>query len=321
MKEFYSYEKQIEKLHDEKGLIIEDENQTIEALKFEGYYNIINGYSKIFKDKTTKAFYKSTTFNHIRQLYLFDKKLRAIVYNYTTSIENHIKALIAHEFSKVHGVDEKTYLKISCFNTNEKNIDNVNRLIEECNQTIKDALNVNSNKYRKYIAHNFETHNHVPLWVLIRALSFGTTSIFYKSMHLAEQSIIASYFKLTSPQLANFLEVVVSFRNIVAHSERTFCARLPKTRLTTKLDIVSKLNIPQNQNNSNKFGRNDLLSLIICFKYLLSPMEFSEFFLEFSVILDNLRKNIQPIVFDKVKIEMGLFNNSWKNLVKLKIKE
>ena len=45
--------------HDEKGLIIEDENQTIEALKFEGYYNIINGYSKIFKDKTTKAFYKS----------------------------------------------------------------------------------------------------------------------------------------------------------------------------------------------------------------------------------------------------------------------
>lgn len=140
-------------------------------------------------------------------------------------------------------------------------------------------------------------------------------------MHLAEQSIIASYFKLTSPQLANFLEVVVSFRNIVAHSERTFCARLPKTRLTTKLDIVRKLNIPQNQNNSNKFGRNDLLSLIICFKYLLSPMEFSEFFLEFSVILDNLRKNIQPIVFDKAKIEMGLFNNSWKNLVKLKIKE
>lgn len=50
-------------------------------------------------------------------------------------------------------------------------------------------------------------------------------------------------------------------------------------------------------------------------------MEFGEFFLEFSVILDNLGRNIQPIVFDKAKIEMGLFNNSWKNLVKLKIKE
>lgn len=321
MKEFYSYEKQIEKLRDEKGLIIEDENQTIISLKFEGYYNIINGYSKIFKDKTSNTFYNGTTFDHIRQLYVFDKKLRAIVYNYTTSIENHIKALIAHEFSKVHGVDENLYLNVDCFNYNDKNADKINRLIAECKQTISDALNENSNKYRQYIAHNFKVHNHVPMWVLVRALSFGTTSIFYKSMQSKEQSTIASNFKLSSSQLATFLEVVVSFRNIVAHSERTFCARLPKTRLTTKLSISNKLNIPKNQKGANKFGRNDFLSLIICFKYLLSPMEFSDFFIELSTVLENLEKNIKPNVFNKVKIEMGLFNNSWKNLVKLKIEE
>ena len=205
MKEFYSYEKQIEKLRNEKGLIIEDEYQTIDALKFEGYYNIINGYSKIFKDKTTNVFYNGTTFNHIRQLYLFDKKLRAIVYNYTTSIENHIKALIAHEFSKAHGVDEKLYLNANCFNATEKNVEKINRLIEECKQTISDALNENSNKYRQYIAHNYNKNNHVPMWVLIRALSFGTTSIFYNCMQSKEKSTIAQNFNLTSPQLANFL--------------------------------------------------------------------------------------------------------------------
>ena len=49
MKEFYTYEQQIQKLK-EKGLIITDEASAIEFLKLEGYYNVINGYSPNFKN-------------------------------------------------------------------------------------------------------------------------------------------------------------------------------------------------------------------------------------------------------------------------------
>ena len=38
MKPFYTYEQQIEKLKN-ANLIIEDENQAIDCLKFDGYYN------------------------------------------------------------------------------------------------------------------------------------------------------------------------------------------------------------------------------------------------------------------------------------------
>ena len=316
MKTFFSYEQQIDKLKND-GLLITNEEFAKNELKLEGYYNIINGYSPIFK--VNNKYTKGITFENINKLYDFDKALRSIIYKYTSSIECHIKALIAHEFSRTHGVNEKTYLSTNSFTQNLKSQDSVNRLILECNQTIQDALDVKSNKYREYIAHNFNNHGHVPLWVLIRAISFGTTSIFYKNMLDAEKDAIASHYQITSSRLANMLEVVVSFRNIVAHGERTFCARLPKTRLTPNLSIVSKLCIPKNNKGFNKFGRNDFLSLLICCKYLLQPLEFSALHADLTILLEELSLHQPPSLFGKIKTYMGLQPKSWTLLPKLKI--
>ena len=220
MKAFYTYDQQVEKLK-EKGLVINDEKKAINFLRLEGYYNIINGYSSEFKSQKG-VFNKGTTFEDICNLYAFDKDIRNIIYKYTSSVETHIKALIAHEFSRAHGVDESLYLQPSCFTSNQNSKQKVQDLISACNETIKEALNPKSNKYRKYIDHNKTKHEHVPMWVLIRALSFGTTSIFFKNMIEEEKERIASNYALSSSQLANMLEVVVSYRNIVAHGERTF---------------------------------------------------------------------------------------------------
>ena len=318
MKEFYTYEQQIQKLK-EKGLIITDEASAVEFLKLEGYYNVINGYSPNFK--INGVFYKGTTFDEICNLYAFDKELRSIIYKHTSSIESHIKALIAHEFSRVHGVDEKEYLTPASFSPNSSAKAAVARLIEDCNTTINDALNHNSNKYREYIAHNHKTHGHVPMWVLIRALSFGTISIFYKNMIEEEKELIANNYNLSASQLGNMLEVVVSYRNIVAHGERTFCARLPKTRLSTELSITKKLCIAKNAKGANKFGRNDFLSLLICCKYLLPSNEFEVLMNELKACLGTLEKSLSASMIGRIKISMGLASKSWLMLPRLKIEE
>ena len=318
MKEFYTYEQQIQKLK-EKGLTITDEFSAIDFLKLEGYYNVINGYSPNFKNNG--VFYKGTRFEEICNLYAFDKELRSIIYKHTSSIESHIKALIAHEFSRVHGVDEKEYLTPAAFTSNSSAKTAVARLIDECNATITDALNHNSNKYREYISHNHKTHGHVPMWVLIRALSFGTISIFYKNMIEEEKEIIANNYNLSSSQLANMLEVVVSYRNIVAHGERTFCARLPRTRLSTELSITKKLCIAKNPKGTNKFGRNDFLSLLICCKYLLPSNEFEVLINELKACLETLEKSLNPSMMGRIKICMGLASKSWLMLPRLKIEE
>ena len=319
MKDFFTYDQQIEKLK-QKGLIIQDEVEAIRFLKLEGYYNVINGYSPNFKTKQG-TFSKGTTFEDIRYLYAFDKDLRSIIYKYTSSIETHAKALIAHEFSRVHGVDEKTYLKPECFTPNANSVDAVSRLIDECNTTISEALNHNSNKYRQYIAHNYSTHGHVPLWVLIRALSFGTISIFYKNMIDCEKDHIAESYNVTADKLANMLEVVVSYRNIVAHGERTFCARLPKTRLSTQLSITRKLCIAKNSKGENMFGRNDFLALLICCKYLLPHEEFAVLIQELESKLDHLAQKLSPSMMSHIRTSMGIKSNSWKLLPKLRVED
>ena len=219
----------------------------------------------------------------------------------------------------MHGVDEKTYLSPDSFSERATYADHVKRLIETCRDTITDALNKNSNKYRGYIDHNYRVHNHVPMWVLIRALSFGTTSIFYKSMKDDEKVVISDYYRLKPKQLVNMLDVVVQFRNIVAHGERTFCARLPKTRLSTTLNIANKLSIPKNENGENQYGRSDFLALLICCKYLLPPVDLASFINELDVVLDTLQKRQTPLMFSKIKTQMGLKTNSWTLLPKLKI--
>ena len=318
MKEFYTYEQQVKKLKKD-GLIILDEQNATDFLKHEGYYNLINGYSPIFKDKKTNKFFNQTTLDDIRHLYIFDKNLRNMVYKYIASIECNIKAIIGHEFSRVHGVDEKQYLTPSSFNQNQSCAIGVSRLIVECNETIQEALKKNSNKYRKYIEHNYIAHGHVPLWVLIRALSFGTTSIFYKYMIDSEKEIIASNYHVNASQLENILEVIVSFRNIVAHGERTYCAKLPRTRLSTNLNISKKLSIPLNEKGEYKYDRNDLLSLIIGCKYLLPDIEFINFITELDLNLQALAKQLTPYMLNRIKIQMGLWADNWKTLPKFKI--
>lgn len=314
MKEFFTYEQQVEKLK-KQGLIIKNEENTIKFLKLEGYYNIINGYAPIFKNNS--VFKKGTSFEDICSLYKFDKNLRSIIYKHISSIETHIRALVAHEFTKVHGVDEKSYLSKNSFTANPKSEQAVERLLEECNKTIADALKDNSNKYREYIAHNYKKHNHVPMWVLVRALSFGTVSIFYKNMLPDEKETIAHTFNVSSDQLTNILEVLVSFRNIVAHGERTYCAKLPKTRLSTELSITKKLMIAKNPKGQNKFGRNDFLALLICCKYLLQPEEFNELINELKMAIDELSITLNDSMVGKIRIQMGLQSNAWKNLPKL----
>lgn len=319
MKEFFTYEQQLNKLKEE-GLVIDDEVNAAEYLKREGYYNVINGYSEIFKNKFsdgTKKYIKNTKFDDVLELYRFDKNLRSMMYKYILSIETYIKSLVSYEFSKVHGVDENKYLQLECFS--EKDSEAVERLLEECRKIITDAINTKSNRYRKYIEHTYIVHKHIPLWVLIRALTFGQTSIFYKNMHEDEKREIASVYNLNTTQLANVLEVVVTFRNIVAHGERTYCARLPKTRLSTSLNIVKKLSLDKNVYGDNKYGRSDFLALLICCKYLLPPFEFTGLIFELDAMFDNLQKNLSPQKVAQIKKMMGLANNSWKNLPKLKI--
>lgn len=316
---FLTYDEQINNLR-KNGLIIKDKKEAELWLKKEGYYNLIKGYSGCFKPQKTnlninKRYFVGTQFSEICSLYRFDKNLNTIIYKYATKIENNIKAILAHVFSKQYGVDHNKYLNKSNFTNDISKADYVDDLIKKCNKTILEGSNSNKkSRLKPYINHYINKYGYVPLWVLIRALTFGNVSIFISLLKKIDKQKIANEYNLSISELDNMLEMLVVFRNIVAHGERLFCTKLIKLRLNSKMKVFDNMSMPKNAAGDPKYGRCDFLSILIILKYFLDPLAMSGLIVEVDSELDFLKKNISNTVFGIVKIEMGLNIGSWKKL-------
>ena len=314
MKEFTTYEEQVEILKS-RNLTIEDDVIFIETLKDIGYYNLINGYSSIFKDDGDK-YIKNTTSSNIKSLYDFDKNLRNIVYKYAMLVESRFKSIVSYTFSKYHGENHTKYLIRENFDKDPHKEENIAKLISDCYEIISICSNKDSKKYRQCIGHYVSQYGFVPLWVLIRAMTFGDVSIFYANMKLSEKVEIANEFNLKPRQLEIMIKMLVSFRNTVAHDERIFCKRLFKDALPSTLKIYDYLQIPRSSHKVPFVGRNDFYSLMIIFKYLLKPLEFADFWLEFDLCREQLSE-INPIINKKILREMGFLKN-WRGIKNFK---
>ena len=101
-----------------RGMIISG-SRAERILEMENYYNLINGYKDLFLDKSyigdDEKYKTGTDFYEIYALYLFDRELRNTFIRYILEIENSVKSVLSHDFSKKYGHDN--YLKIANFDT------------------------------------------------------------------------------------------------------------------------------------------------------------------------------------------------------------
>ena len=273
-KVYFTYDQQIEKLKSD-GLIIKDEKRAKNRLKWEGYFNFAVGYNRLFKDGS-RRYEEGTTFEDIEALFDFDKKLRGIIYEYAQNVELNLKALVSDEFSKNYGVFEREYLSEKNFTDGAEDLPKVRWMIGTCKATLKDALREGSGSYRDYIAYYKKRYGHVPFWTLVRALSFGNVSKFLCLMKREDGLRIAKEYGVGYSELCNMVEVLVCFRNIAAHGERAYCARLQTVSLSQELSVLEKLRLPRSENGELLCGKCDFLAFLIAAKYLLPKGDFSE---------------------------------------------
>lgn len=190
-KEFKTINEQINILKN-KNLDIKDLVNAKLLLTNNNYYYLINGYKDLFIDKTNKkeTFLKGTNLEEIYNLYEFDRKIRIIFLEYILLIERKIDTYIAYEFSKNYGY--KNYLIPNNFNYINKNKELIDKFLNDINLEISHQYK-NSNKM---IVHYLDTYNYIPLWVLVRVLSFGKVSKFYSFMKDKEQNVISRKFNI-----------------------------------------------------------------------------------------------------------------------------
>ena len=268
-----------------------------------GYYNLINGYSPLFLDRSTENKYLSgTTIEEIYNLFLFDRKLRQILLSYILPLETNVKSLVAYYFPMQH--PETNYLTYENFDTSRRNSSqNIMNLIAEIQRQIAGRVSDPS------ISHYLRNYGYVPLWVLNNILTLGTISKFYSLMQQQERQDISKIFHLADDELENILFYISNVRNFCAHGNRLYCYRSKRPLCDTSFHETAA--IEKNTGNEYIHGKRDLFAVMIALKLTVSKTEYRQLVKAVDIALKNLNQRLHTINIEIVLSSMG-FPNDWK---------
>ncbi len=299
-KEFKTIDEQVEILK-RKGLIIEDEEETKEILLRENYF-FINGYRLLLMNSySDKTFVKGSTFKELYALFLFDRSMRNIIFKYLLIIENQLKSITSYQLSKKYGYQEKDYLNPKNFTEDRSKIRRVKDLIEK----MKRQVRINGTKHNATL-HYIKNYGYVPMWVLVKVLSFGIVCELYSVLKKEDQIEIASVFNVSTEYLEDFLPILANYRNLCAHEDIMFDHKTEKVIPDT--EYHEKLNIFK-MDDEYIYGKNDIFAVIIMLKYLLRKEDFRIMLKEIDYEKELLDSRIDSIPIEKILDRMGIPKN------------
>ena len=299
-KEFKTIDEQVEILK-RKGLIIEDEEETKEILLRENYF-FINGYRLLLMNSySDKTFVKGSTFKELYALFLFDRSMRNIIFKYLLIIENQLKSITSYQLSKKYGYQEKGYLNPKNFTEDRSKIRRVKDLIEK----MKRQVRINGTKHNATL-HYIKNYGYVPMWVLVKVLSFGIVCELYSVLKKEDQIEIASVFNVSTEYLEDFLPILANYRNLCAHEDIMFDHKTEKVIPDT--EYHEKLNIFK-MDDEYIYGKNDIFAVIIMLKYLLRKDDFRIMLKEIDYEKELLDSRIDSIPIEKILDRMGIPKN------------
>lgn len=306
-KQFKTLDEQIE-IFKHKGLVIEDEKYAKEVLLRENYF-FINGYRHLFyKSSTEKVFIKGTTFEELYSLFLFDRSFRNVLFKYLLVIENNLKSITSYQLSKKYGYKEKDYLRAKNFTQIPDRQRQVNDLIKK----MKRQIRINGSQHSA-TSHYVSNYGYIPLWILVKVLSFGVVSEMITILKPEDQRDISNIYGISTNDFTTYLPILANYRNLCAHEDILYENRTQKGINDT---IYHKLlNIPK-EDNEYIYGKHDLFALIIIMKQMLSTEEFKNMTFELEHIVQTLNYNLTSIKLDKVLNTMG-FPINWEELAKI----
>lgn len=309
-KKFKTLDEQIEILR-YKGLVINDVPFAREVLLRENYF-FLNGYRHLFlKSQTDKNFIEGTTFEELYSLFLFDRQFRNIIFKNLLIIENNIKSIISYQLSKKYGYKDKDYLKPKNFTDDPMRSRQVNDLIKK----MKRQVRINGSQHSATM-HYISNYGYIPLWILVKVLSFGIVGELFSILKKEDQVSIAEIYYSDVDTIADYLPILANYRNLCAHEDILFENKTQKTINNTVYHAMLGL---EKMDGEYIYGKNDLFALIIIMRHFLKQTEMKNLVEEIERALKNLEYNLHTIPITKVLDRMG-FPENWKEIETLRKK-
>lgn len=222
-----SFQQQVNSLK-EKGLSFQNEATSRIFLENISYYRL-RAYTYPFQNNNNPKhpFIKKVSFEEILDLYNFDNKLRAMVFEALTKIEVALRTQIIYKWSLEYGSHWYTIPEL--YRNPMFFANSLSSLEKEINRS-----------HETFIKHYFKTYNDPklpPAWMALEVSSFGLLSKLFANLKRDRtKKAVAQHFGLFDVKLLeNWMRSFCDIRNICAHH-----SRLWNRRLTTHTDIPKK---------------------------------------------------------------------------------
>lgn len=303
-KEFKTIPEQIEIMQN-KGLKVLDIDKTSNILLRENYFFLVGYRHPFIVSVQNQTYIKDATFEELYSLFKFDRQFRNIIFKNLLIVENNMKSIFSYQLSKKYGYKEKDYLKINNFTNDRSKYKQVNDVIMKMKRQIRN----NSSKHSA-TAHYALNYGYIPLWILVKLLSFGIIGELFLILKTADQDSIASVYDLKAETLERYLPILSNYRNLCAHEDILYDHKTDKCIPDNKYHQL--LNIPMNE-NEYIYGKDDIFSVIIMLKYLLTTDEFNLMINEIDYDINELDMKINSIPIEKILNRMG-FPVNWKEI-------
>ena len=289
----------------EKGLTINDYEKTKELLFRENYF-FISGYRHLFmKANKDKYFIEGTTFEELYATFCFDRYLRNIMFKHILIIENNIKSIISYQMSKKYGHKDKDYLNPQNFTQDTLR----GRQVHDVLNKMRRQIRTNGLEHTATM-HYINNYGYIPMWILVKVLSFGMISEFYNILKEEDKELISKFYKIDIESLSVYLSILSNFRKLCAHEEILYYNRTQKVIPDTRYHKILNIEISDDE---YIYGKNDLFAVLIIMKQMLTEEQFSDLRGELSYEIDKLDGKVDTVPLISILNRIG-FPENWRDI-------
>lgn len=239
IKPFKTIDEQI-RILESHNVIIDSEYEAKKFLMKESYYSVINGYKDPFIDRRATGslghtrYKNGTRFDDFKSLFIFDQSLRRRTLEILMQAETAMRNATVYAFcfyNREH--DAYLYPESYCPSSEYRPRKGYTRNLIRLLGTLQKAHDNRQNK--AYVQHYIDAYGCVPLWVVAKTLTFGNMSSFYDLQTVKVQNAVCNNLRKTARKekgelgikdVRNAYRILSRYRNLCAHEERLYCARV-----------------------------------------------------------------------------------------------
>ncbi|HCG2530807.1 TPA: Abi family protein [Staphylococcus aureus] len=311
MKPFENHNKQLKILR-RRG--IEVPSSAKRDLENENYYNIINGYKDLFLELDVNGnflvpdkYKQGTHFKEVFSLYKLDRKFRNVLLEYLLVFETHIKSRISYYFSEKYR-EPHSYLYFKNYSSDTSKTDSIVKMVATFSSVM-------SNRKNKPLKHYINTHNGVPLWILVNYLTLGNVSKMYSNLDDDLRLEVAKDYKrklerdyktrvqITPSDVDSILQQAHMFRNVCAHEERLYDYKIDRAK--SRANIFANYNKIYDKEYVPTMNGSYVFDLLISLCLFLNKHDYIKLVKNMDKLISNYSHSFYTITIDDLYTKMN----------------